>query len=172
MPFHRHVIGEQLGGIDEFCADPVQQRTERAQQRMEGFVVLFRPGGVADLHPHPVGAGAKRCTERRADGVQDLIGVAGVRLPIAMSSGEPIAEAAGDGQVEPTAPGGLDAIIDDLERELGSPLADLSRSGKQQAVRLLEEAGAFSYRKSVEAVAAALGVSRFTVYNYLNRERE
>jgi predicted transcriptional regulator YheO len=68
--------------------------------------------------------------------------------------------------------GGLDRIIDELERQLGSPLADLSRSGKQQAVRLLEEAGAFSYRKSVEAVAASLGVSRFTVYNYLNRERE
>ena len=39
------------------------------------------------------------------------------------------------------------------------------------AVRLLEEAGAFSYRKSVETVATALGVSRFTVYNYLNRDR-
>lgn len=97
--------------------------------------------------------------------------VAGVRLPIT-TSGEPTARAAGDWQVEPTAPGGLDAIIDDLERQLGSPLADLSRSGKQQAVRLLEEAGAFSYRKSAEAVAASLGVSRFTVYNYLNRERE
>jgi len=98
--------------------------------------------------------------------------VAGVRLAITTSSGEPTAQAAGDGQVEPTAPGGLDAIIDDLERQLGSPLSDLSRSGKQQAVRLLEEAGAFSYRKSVEAVAASLGVSRFTVYNYRNRERE
>ena len=99
--------------------------------------------------------------------------VAGVRLPRALSSGEPAEPAVGDGQVvEPAAPGGLDGIIDDLERQLGSPLSDLSRSGKQQAVRLLEEAGAFSYRKSVEAVAASLGVSRFTVYNYLNRERE
>ena len=37
---------------------------------------------------------------------------------------------------------------------------------------MLEESGAFSYRKSVEAVAAALGISRFTVYNYLNRDRD
>jgi len=36
---------------------------------------------------------------------------------------------------------------------------------------MFEEGGAFSYRKSVEAVAAALGISRFTVYNYLNRDR-
>jgi hypothetical protein len=68
-------------------------------------------------------------------------------------------------------PGGLEGIIADLERSLGTPLAELSRTGKQQAVRLLEEGGAFYYRKSVEVVAAALGVSRFTVYNYLNRDR-
>ena len=68
-------------------------------------------------------------------------------------------------------PGGLEGIIAELERTLGGPLAELSRAGKQQAVRQLEEDGAFSYRKSVEVVAAALGVSRFTVYNYLNRDR-
>jgi len=99
--------------------------------------------------------------------------LAGVRLPATVPSSEPSDLVDGEGQaVEPTASGGLDAIIEDLERQLGSPLAELSRSGKQQAVRLLEEAGAFSYRKSVESVAASLGVSRFTVYNYLNRERE
>ena len=36
----------------------------------------------------------------------------------------------------------------------------------------MEESGAFAYRRSVETVAAALGVSRFTIYNYLNRDRE
>ena len=59
-----------------------------------------------------------------------------------------------------------------VEGQLGSPLAALDRPGKQRAVRMLEESGAFSYRKSVETVAAALGISRFTVYNYLNRERD
>lgn len=73
-------------------------------------------------------------------------------------------------EAEPTA--GLDGIIGDVEAQLGTPLAGLDRAGKQRAVRLLEEAGAFSYRKSVEAVAAALGISRFTVYNYLNRDRD
>lgn len=74
------------------------------------------------------------------------------------------------GAAEPV--GGLDGIIGDIERHFGSPLAELSRDRKQQAVRMFEEGGAFSYRKSVETVAAALGVSRFTVYNYLNRDRE
>ena len=52
------------------------------------------------------------------------------------------------------------------------PFDELPRAEKQRAVRLLEEAGAFSYRKSVETVAPPLGVSRFTVYNYLNRDRD
>lgn len=65
---------------------------------------------------------------------------------------------------------GLSALIDEVERELGSPLADLSRGQKQRAVRLLEERGAFEWRRSVETVAQSIGVSRFTVYNYLNRE--
>jgi predicted transcriptional regulator YheO len=37
-------------------------------------------------------------------------------------------------------------------------------------VRTLEARGAFSVRHGVETVAGALGVSRFTVYNYLNRD--
>lgn len=63
----------------------------------------------------------------------------------------------------------LDRLISQVERELGATLAELPRADKQRAVRLLEERGAFSLRKSVETVAKALAVSRFTVYNYLNR---
>lgn len=64
----------------------------------------------------------------------------------------------------------LDRILADVESELGGALASLSRADKQRAVRVLEERGAFTLRKSVPAVAEALGVTRFTVYNYLNRE--
>ncbi len=64
--------------------------------------------------------------------------------------------------------GALDRLIAGVERQLGAPLAMLSREDKQRAVRLLDERGAFMLRKAVEDVADALGVSRFTVYNYLN----
>ena len=64
---------------------------------------------------------------------------------------------------------GLARLIADVERELGGPLAEQPRAGKQLAVRLLEERGAFEMRRSAETVAEALGVTRFTVYNYLNR---
>lgn len=68
-------------------------------------------------------------------------------------------------------PGSLEQLLKAVAGELGAPLDQLSRPLKQQAVRLLEERGAFTYRKSAEAIAEALGVSRFTVYNYLNRDR-
>jgi hypothetical protein len=67
--------------------------------------------------------------------------------------------------------GGVQSLLADVATELGGPLRDLSRHDKQQAVLLLESRGAFEYRKSAEIVAEALGVTRFTVYNYLNRAR-
>lgn len=63
----------------------------------------------------------------------------------------------------------LDHILAELERRHGMPLAQLDRKTKQSVVRTLEARGAFSVRHGVETVASALGVSRFTVYNYLNR---
>ncbi|MFE0859068.1 helix-turn-helix domain-containing protein [Streptomyces mutabilis] len=66
----------------------------------------------------------------------------------------------------------LDHILAAMERRRGRPLAELDRRAKQEVVRTLEARGAFSVRHGVETVASALGVSRFTVYNYLNREKD
>lgn len=74
----------------------------------------------------------------------------------------------GDTPTLPSLHGALDRLIESVERELGARLPQLSREEKQRAVRLLDEAGAFTLRRSVEDVADALGVSRITVYNYLN----
>ncbi len=64
--------------------------------------------------------------------------------------------------------GALDRLIDAVEAELGGRLPTLSREDKQRAVRMLDQRGAFTLRRAVEDVADALGVSRITVYNYLN----
>jgi len=68
----------------------------------------------------------------------------------------------------PRLQGALDRLIDSVEADLGGRLHTLSRDDKQRAVRLLDQRGAFTLRRSVEDVADALGVSRITVYNYLN----
>ena len=69
-----------------------------------------------------------------------------------------------------TAPlhGALDRLIESVESELGGSPAGAAREDKQRAVRLLDERGAFMLRRAVEDVADAMGVSRITVYNYLN----
>ncbi len=68
----------------------------------------------------------------------------------------------------PALHGALERMIDSVERELGAKLANLSRTSKQRAIRLLDERGAFTLRRAVEDVADSMGVSRITVYNYLN----
>jgi hypothetical protein len=66
---------------------------------------------------------------------------------------------------------GIGKLVLDVERELGARLADLPRVDKQRAVWLLDERGAFAFRNAVDEIADALGVSRVTVYNYLNATR-
>jgi HTH domain len=68
----------------------------------------------------------------------------------------------------PGVQGTLERLVAGIEAELGGPLDRLSREDKQRAVRMLDEQGAFRLRRAVEEVAEILGVSRFTVYNYLN----
>ncbi len=62
----------------------------------------------------------------------------------------------------------LELLVSRIEGEMGAPLADLDRVGKQVAVRMLDEQGAFLLRKSIEYIADAMDVSRITIYNYLN----
>lgn len=65
--------------------------------------------------------------------------------------------------------GALARLLASIEQELGVTRDRMTRTQKQEAVTLLNEWGAFTLRKSVEDVAEALKVSRFTVYNYLER---
>jgi hypothetical protein len=66
----------------------------------------------------------------------------------------------------------LEILVSRVETEMGARLGDLDRVGKQVAVRRLDEQGAFLLRKSIEYVADVMGVSRITIYNYLNAIRE
>ena len=62
-------------------------------------------------------------------------------------------------------------LIAAVETELGRPCTDMDRSQKQVAVRRLDEQGAFRLRGAVEEVAARMGVTRATLYTYLNAIR-
>ena len=67
--------------------------------------------------------------------------------------------------------GALDRMVQQIEAELGGSLPSMEREEKQRAIRLLDERGAFLLRRSIEDVADLMGVSRITIYNYLNTIR-
>ncbi len=62
----------------------------------------------------------------------------------------------------------LDRLVSGVEDQMGAPLSELGRADKQRAIRILDERGAFLLRKSIEDVGEVMGVSRITIYNYLN----
>ena len=68
--------------------------------------------------------------------------------------------------------GSLETALADMmraaEREMGAPADDWDRAQKQAVVRLLDEQGAFLLRGAVDQIAEVMGVSRITIYNYLN----
>ncbi len=64
--------------------------------------------------------------------------------------------------------GALERLVSSIEREIGSRLSEMDRAEKQAAVRRLDEQGAFLLRGAVEDVAGWMGVSRVTLYSYLN----
>ena len=67
--------------------------------------------------------------------------------------------------------GAVPRMVDQIVGEMGADVDGLSREEKQQVVRLLNERGAFLIRGAVEEVADLMGVSRITIYNYLNATR-
>jgi uncharacterized protein YqgV (UPF0045/DUF77 family) len=62
----------------------------------------------------------------------------------------------------------LSDMVRAAERELGTDTGDWDRVQKQAAVRMLHERGAFLLRGAVDDIAEILGVSRITIYNYIN----
>jgi uncharacterized protein YqgV (UPF0045/DUF77 family) len=67
--------------------------------------------------------------------------------------------------------GAVSRMVGQIVNELGREISQLSREEKQQVVRLLNERGAFLIRGAVEEVGDLMGVSRITIYNYLNATR-
>lgn len=65
----------------------------------------------------------------------------------------------------------MDAMITRAISDTGKPVAQLSREDKIGVLQTLERQGATQMRKSIEAIAARLGISRVTAYAYLDEAR-
>lgn len=65
----------------------------------------------------------------------------------------------------------MDSMISDAIREMGRPVENMSRDDKITVLERLDQRGATQMRKSVEAIAKRLGISRVTAYSYLDEAR-
>ena len=65
----------------------------------------------------------------------------------------------------------MQEIISDAVRRNGKPVSMMNKREKTLAVQKMQQRGLFIVKGGVERAAAALGVSRYTVYNYLEAIR-
>ena len=62
----------------------------------------------------------------------------------------------------------LDSMISEAVSQTGKTVSELDKDEKVAIVHSLDKKGAFLIKKAAERIADSLGISRFTVYNYLN----
>ncbi|WP_344320729.1 helix-turn-helix transcriptional regulator [Streptomyces macrosporus] len=65
----------------------------------------------------------------------------------------------------------VDAIVDAHQLRQRKPWAELDRDQRLHLFRSLDQRGVFAVRRAVEQVAARLGISRASAYNYLAQAR-
>ncbi|WP_329576441.1 MULTISPECIES: helix-turn-helix transcriptional regulator [unclassified Streptomyces] len=72
-----------------------------------------------------------------------------------------------------TFPSTVDDLADGIIRQaidaVGVPVHLMKKSHKLEVVRDLDRRGFFAIREAVDVIAERLGVSRYTIYNYLNQ---
>lgn len=98
------------------------------------------------------------------------------RLTAAQSALGELIQTAPSGEKPTTErPPDLDRTLDELIRntiaEQGRPAAALTREERLRIVQFLDVRGAFRIRGGVDRVAEALGVSRYSIYKYLEEVR-
>jgi predicted transcriptional regulator YheO len=62
----------------------------------------------------------------------------------------------------------LDDLIAQSVRLVGKPTALMTKEDKIRAIQFLSDAGAFLITKSGDRVSKFFGISKFTLYNYLD----
>ena len=63
-------------------------------------------------------------------------------------------------------------LLDEAILRVGKPAREMNKADRLRVIERLKELDAFSYRRAVPYVASHLGVSRYTIYKYLDELRE
>jgi len=146
----------------EFLVEPFHEG--EPGDHVQAAIAAFSDAGI-EVELGPFSSLASGSLDSVADAVRDMIvrsisaGATSVRLQIGGPGVELSVGSLHDA---------LQTMIRGAEREIGSDSGTWSREEKQRAVRMLDEQGAFLLRGAVDDIADVMGVSRITIYNYLN----
>lgn len=62
----------------------------------------------------------------------------------------------------------LDNLIEQSIKKIGKPIALMNKKDKIKAIQFLNEAGAFLITKSGDKVSKYFGISKYSIYNYID----
>ena len=147
----------------EFLVEPFQEG--RPGPHVEAAVAAFTDRGL-EVELGPFSSSAQGDIDAIADAVAGMIrssmrsGASSIRIQLGAND----TDLDGIGSLQ----NALTDMVRVAERELGDDSTDWDRKQKQAAVRILHERGAFLLKGSVDDIAEIMGVSRITIYNYLN----
>ena len=78
----------------------------------------------------------------------------------------------GDGQIPLNVNDLLDNMINQSVKRIGKPPALMNKEEKIQAIQFLRDAGAFLITKSGDKVSNFYGISKFTLYSYIDQSKK
>ena len=78
----------------------------------------------------------------------------------------------GDGQIPLNVNDLLDNLINQSVKRIGKPPALMNKADKIQAIQFLRDAGAFLITKSGDKVSNFYGISKFTLYSYIDQSKK
>jgi predicted transcriptional regulator YheO len=66
----------------------------------------------------------------------------------------------------------LDGLIREAHKLIGKPVSKMTKEDKVRAILYLDEKGALLIKKSSERIAKFFGISKYTLYNYLEKRAD
>ena len=67
---------------------------------------------------------------------------------------------------------GISDLLDEAVLRVGKPAREMNKADRLRVIEHLKDLDAFSYRRAVPYVASQLGVSRYTIYKYLDELKD
>lgn len=165
-----HVTGRKLGdGPSHVVLEALHAGTEQLEDRL-AYLTKTADGKIL-----------KSSTVFIRDDDGRTVGIFAVNYDITIlrAMGDTIAEVMG---TEPSAPREpepivrsvadlLDDLIEQSVQLVGTPVALMTKEEKVRAIRYLNDTGAFLITKSGPKVCKYFGISKYTLYNYLDEAR-